>query len=190
MGRLGRPGLSVLAMPKTPRHFTIKHRMMLSRRVKGERYVRCDLCDRPSRDLHKHEIVNDGRMPLKGGEATARARFLADAEDLSALLCPACHSKAHNAAVQQELLRRNVRRLAQRMDRKRAYERIKGQLAAIDDLLAGSLRIPMPALETIWTSRNFDNGCSDNGPPTRNEPLRVTNGLEDSCTHTLSGSLE
>lgn len=82
--------------------YQARHSMFVDRGGYGK--AMCDMCgEKPATDMH--ELINRGRT--MGNEEARRASF---APELCALLCPACHQKAHNPIVRLSLLMQNTKR--------------------------------------------------------------------------------
>lgn len=133
-------------MGKPENHSYLKA-VMIQKRERRGRWVRCDGCGEFSPVVHKHEIVNDNRL------FSPCARMLAEDELLSVILCPACHDVAGGRAA--EFLAFNVRWFARVWGRETAYNAVQAQLAAVEDLLRVNhpttrLNLRMPDWEDVW----------------------------------------
>lgn len=92
----------------------IKWQMAVDR---GGRYPLCDGCDEKHwwHELDLHHIVSRGRTV-----SNREAREASECKELFALLCPNCHSKAHQPAIAAILLSKNIKRYG-RFAVKRAF---------------------------------------------------------------------
>lgn len=95
----------------------------------------CDICGRFTEAPHMHELVNRGRTPKN-----SVARQLSYQPELCAILCPNCHSKAHDSATRNKLFQRNYARYG--------YQAVKRAFTALlETLPTHNVGFQLPELE-------------------------------------------